>query len=333
MIFMKKTSKLLMITYLSSPKPFIGIAKEHQYNAIRSWKKTCVDAEVILYGDSDGIDEAGRELGVKVVKQINCSSSGIPYFGSIVCHADINAKYDFQIYLNCDILLYGILQAMSEIDFPQFLIIGQLIDLEENLFIDVASPDFRQVLWKLANNEKVSLRGPSGIDYFGFRRGTFNSIPPVVIGRAGYDSAVLAYSLQHKIPIIDVTFAVIALHQCHDYAHVAGGKQTVWHGIDAQNNLFYAGSHSLPSISDASYVLKGTVVTYLVCRGDWLRQFELIIRYRLRWSTISLGVRLIWRILQSIGISRAEVLNLFDVIGFFPEVCTSRNMIKQIEEF
>lgn len=57
-----------MITFLASPKPFKGIAKEQQYRAIRSWLAAAKDVEVILYGDSDGIDEAGLDLGVQVVK-------------------------------------------------------------------------------------------------------------------------------------------------------------------------------------------------------------------------------------------------------------------------
>jgi hypothetical protein len=66
-----------MISFLASPKPFTGIAKEHQYRAIRSWLSSGEDVEVILYGDSAGIVEAGRELGVQVVQQIDCAPSAI----------------------------------------------------------------------------------------------------------------------------------------------------------------------------------------------------------------------------------------------------------------
>jgi len=303
-----------MITFLASPKPFNGIAKEHQYRAIQSWQAAGVDVEVILYGDSDGIAEAGVDLGVKVVKQIDCSPSGIPYFGSIINHAAIYGKHDLQVYLNCDILMSGIHSAMIKINFSQFLMVGQLIDLGENQFIDVTQTDWESSLKKLFDENVLSLRTPRAIDYFGFRRGLFKNIAPIVIGRAGYDNAVLAYCLHHNIPIVDATLAVTALHQFHDYGHVQGGKQTVWSGQDALNNVYHAGKHSLPSISDSSYVLRNSVVLPWKCRKDRLRRMELIIRYRLGYPTLSLAVRLVWKILQVIKFTRSITPTLEEVI-------------------
>ena len=67
-----------MLTFLSSPKPFRGKDKENQYRAIRNWLNAVDGAEVILYGDSAGIDEAGLELNVNVIKEVESSSSGVP---------------------------------------------------------------------------------------------------------------------------------------------------------------------------------------------------------------------------------------------------------------
>ena len=72
-----------MLTFLSSPKPFKGKDKENQYRAITNWLSAADGAEVILYGDSAGIEEAGRELNVKVIKDVESSSLGVPYFGAI----------------------------------------------------------------------------------------------------------------------------------------------------------------------------------------------------------------------------------------------------------
>lgn len=303
-----------MITFLASPKPFQGIAKEHQYRAIRSWLAAADDAEVILYGDSAGIDEAGNDLGVRVQRQIDCASSGIPYFGAIVGHAAEHGRHDLQVYLNCDILLAGIQPAFARIAFDRFLLIGQCIDLGEGVVVELAQGDWIKRLKELAVEGKVTLRPPAAIDYFGFRRGTWKGLPPVVIGRAGYDGALLAYCQRRHYPLIDATFAVTALHQFHGYGHVQGGAQTVRLGQDAQNNLRQAGSHSLPGISDASYVLRGSVIRPWPCRGDWLRRLELAIRYRQGWTTISLAVRLVWRALQLIGIPRVVAPTLAEVI-------------------
>ena len=59
-----------MITFLTSPKPFIGIDKENQYTAIKNWKLIADNVEIILYGNSEGIENAANELNVKIVKNI-----------------------------------------------------------------------------------------------------------------------------------------------------------------------------------------------------------------------------------------------------------------------
>lgn len=304
----------IMITFLASPKPFRDLANEHQYRAIRSWLAAADGAEVILYGDSAGIDEAGKELGVRVQKQIDCAPSGIPYFGAIAAHAAEHAKHDLQVYLNCDILLRGIQPAMAKIPFERFLLIGQCINLGEGVWMDPPSEGWCERLKELARAEKVEMRPTACIDYFGFRRGTWADLQPVVIGRAAYDQALLTYCQYRGYPLVDATQAVVALHQFHEYGHVAGGLKTVVRGVDAQNNLRLAGNHSLSTICDADYVLEESALRRGNYRGDWLRRVELAVRYRLKLRTASLAIRLAWRAMQPIGVSRARTLKLSDVI-------------------
>ena len=308
-----------MISFLASPKPFIGIAREHQYRAIRSWLSSGKDVEVILYGDSAGIVEAGIELGVQVVQQIDCAPSGIPYFSSIVEHAAEHGKYDLQVYLNCDILISGIVQALVRMEFPQFLLIGQRIDLGESLFIDVCLPDWQSALCKIAKDGYATLYQPCGIDYFGFRRGLWKELPPVVIGRAGYDNALLAYCFRNRVPIVDATCSVVALHQYHGYGHVSGGQKAVWEGVDARNNIRYAGGRRiLPMISDADYILQKSKVTYWPCRGNWLRRQQLKLHYQAGMPNLALVPRMILRWLQSVGVSCEPQLSLEKVLENLP---------------
>jgi hypothetical protein len=304
-----------LITFLTSPKPFIGITKEHQYRAIRSWLLTGDDIDVILYGDSDGIDEAGRDLDVKVVKNIRSSPSGIPYFGSIVEHAADYGKYDLQVYLNCDILLSGILQAMNRIDLFHFLLIGQRIDLNEEVFIDFGQKDWIKHLSQIVAEGKAALHSPTGIDYFAFRRGMWQDVPLIIIGRIGYDNAILAYCMRNHIPIIDGTFDLIALHQFHEYGHMQGCEKGVMQGSDAMYNLIQAGStRSRTLVSDASYMLKNTQLLYCPCRGDRLRWLELKLRYEKGSKRLWLLLRLVWRIMNVIGITGLKQLSLSEIL-------------------
>ncbi len=307
-----------MITFLASPKPFKGIAKEQQYRAIRSWLAAAKDVEVILYGDSDGIDEAGLDLGVQVVKQLDCAPSGIPYFGSIVGHAAKYGQHDFQVYLNCDILLSGIFEAMSLITLTQFLLIGQRIDLTESVVMDFEESNWRQSLMQLAIEGKAILHSPTGIDYFAFRRGMWQDIPSIIIGRGGYDNALLAYCMRNQIPIVDGTLAVAALHQFHDYGHMKGGLKVVMEGSDAMHNIRIGGvKRSPPLVSDSGYILKNSQVISCSCRGDWLRRAELKLRYEMGWLKTALVLRLIWRGINGVGIILKHKLSIVEVMYEF----------------
>jgi hypothetical protein len=309
-----------MISFLTSPKPFRDLSKDIQYRAIRNWLTVADGAEVILYGDSPGIDEAAAELGVRVQKEVGCAPSGLPYFGAIAAHAAEHARYDLQVYLNCDILLSGLYQVMERLKYDRYLLIGQCINLGEGVVIDEPADEWISILGNLAAEKKLEMRSVAGVDYFGFRRGTWDELPPVVIGRGAYDQALLSYCQRRGFPLVDATLAVTALHQFHEYGHVAGGQKTVFSGEDAKNNLIVAGRHSVSVISDAEYFIDGSTIRYQPCRGDWLRRLELIVRYKLGWNNPSLTLRLAWRMLNPLGFSRAEERELAHVIEALSKV-------------
>lgn len=291
-----------MITFLASPKPFRGVAKTIQYRAIENWLAASPNSEVILYGNSEGIEQAGADLEVRVVKDIQQAPSGIPYFGAMVAHATATARHDIHAYLNCDILLGGAFEAFSRMPARPCLMIGRRIDLAEKAFVDIRQVGWRRELLKLAEDGRAQLHAASGIDYFAFRRGTFQGMPPIIVGRAGYDNAILAHCLRRRIPIIDATEGIIALHQFHDYGHVAGGKVVVFTGHEAAGNLAHAGGrHSALLVSDASHVLRDGQVLFWPSQGDRLRRLELRLRFEWGWPRLGLGLRVVWRLLNALG--------------------------------
>jgi hypothetical protein len=313
-----------MITFLSSPKPFRGVDKDNQYRAIRSWLAASGDAEVILYGDSPGIDEAGDALGVRVQKQIGSATSGIPYFGAIVEHAAECGKHDLQVYLNCDILLNGFPAAMARIQFDQFLLIGQRIDLGEDVFVDVAQGDWLERLKTLVADGKAELHSPTGMDYFGFRRGMWKDLPSIIIGRGGYDNALIAYCMRNRTPVVDGSFAVAALHQFHEYQHMQGGERAVMRGPEAMQNIVQAGgAWGATMASDCEYVVKDTGIERRPCRGDRLRSLELNVRYATGWPSVAKLLRLVWRGLNAVGVTRVPQLALADMLDAYGRLQTS----------
>ncbi len=283
-----------MLTILTSPKPFVGIDKTNQYRAINSWKKI-KNVEIFLYGDEFGIENASNDLNVQVVKNVDLSDEGMPYFNSIIHHANNVGKYNIQMYINCDILMNStILLALELIKFNKFLLIGERIDLDEGVYIDINKNGYKNELVNNYNKSKVKFHGPTGIDYFIFTKGIWESLPKIIVGRGGYDSALLAHCKRNLIPVIDGTETIIALHQFHNYSHVTGGKKTVFFGSDAKvNNKAQGSKYSGNWVSDSDYAIKNNELVSWVCRGNKLRAFELYIRFNLNFEFGALFIRML----------------------------------------
>jgi hypothetical protein len=293
-----------MITFLSSPKAFEGKTLIDQTRAIRSWMSVHPDVEVILFGKALGAKELSEELGFVYCPEVDTAESGVPLFNAIVQMAQTRAKHDLQVYLNCDIILTPYFySAMGPMPWKRFLVIGQRITVDKQVSIDVSNYDILIELNRLASIGKVRLGSPNAIDYFMFPRGLWHSLPPVIIGRAFYDGALLAHCLRNNIPIVDATFSSPVLHPEHEYQHVKGGKSEVWKGHDAKLNQRRNGiKHSSPSTSDAQWRIEAGVITKNTGRQDWLRALELKCRFVWGIPMIGLGMRIVWRVFRAIGL-------------------------------
>lgn len=306
-----------MITFLSSPKAFSGISYKNQINAIQSWLHIDPSVEVILYGDSPGCNEASKILGIRQIENIACSPSGVPYFNAIVDHAQKHAFYDIQVYLNCDILLTdAILNAIKIVSFPKYLMVGQRIDLAKTMDVTYRKDDWSTYVGSLIKHADSVLHAPSGMDYFIFTRGLWEGIKPLVIGRGGYDSALMAFCLRRNIAIIDATYMILALHQFHDFNHVDGKLKEVTDGIDARNNkIAHHIKHSSPNIVDATWIIIDGKVIKNYTRGDYLRHFESYIRYKMKLTFLSYVVRAVWRLLTGLRLYKSINIDLSKVIA------------------
>ena len=305
-----------MITFLSSPKDFVGSVAVIQRSAILSWLSIQPDVEVSIYGEGEGVAEACLEMGVSHVPDVPCSNSGVPYFNSIVKHAQIYARHDTQCYLNCDIMMTkAVINAVKVVEFSRYLIIGQRIDLAENINLDVASGKWKDKLQGFVDQGNATMHPPSGMDYFIFPKGLWKNLPLVVIGRVGYDDALVAFCLRNKIPLINGTLEIPVFHQFHDYGHVAGGEKELASCVDAQENIrlhrvYYSRSNS----ADAPWlIVDGALIPNLI-QKDWLRRIELKLRFDLKYEFLSKIIRLLWRIGKAIRIIRPRYFTAKDVI-------------------
>lgn len=283
-----------MLTIFSSPKPFTGETAWNQLNAMRSWRAIHQDVEIIIYGAPPGAAEAATDVNALLIPKVECSSTGAPSFNEMAEHARQYGRYDQQVYINADILLnVSLLKAMEAARhrFDQFLLVGERIDLAQGSIVDASQSDWTDSLTTLVKLGQLTAHGPTGADYFGFIRGMWKDLPPVFMGRAMCDQALLHYCLNQRIPIIDCTMFIVAVHQFHGYQHARGGVREVFDGKDrALMAQAHGMSHSLPTVVDADrqFTGDGSIVPG---RRHILRRIELTLRYHYGLRRVSLALR------------------------------------------
>jgi hypothetical protein len=232
-----------MVTLFTVPKAFSGRIATIQMNAIGSWAQLSPPCETIVIGDDEGAAEAAHALGVRHVAQVQRNEYGTPLVSSIFDIAHRVGQGELLCYLNADmVLMSDFLEAVRQVSKwrKRFLMVGQRWDLDVAERLDFDQPGWEQELRSHAL-QRGRLHPPTGIDYFVFTRGVFESIPPFAVGRIPWDNWLVNTARYRRIPIIDATSQVMAIHQDHEYGHLRGGRDEVLRGVEAQRNLELAG--------------------------------------------------------------------------------------------
>jgi hypothetical protein len=194
-----------MITIFTIPKPFVGEAEVIQKNAIKSWLKLNPKPEIFLMGDDFGVKETAEELCVVCMDAIKKNEFGTPLLSSAFNEAKANAKNNILVYINCDIILQQdfieAVKKFNENNLSQFLMSGRRIDVEPK---DV--PFFK---------ERGVMHGFSGMDYFVFPKNFCITLPDFAVGVSGWDTWLAYETRRLKIPFVDATSLVTAIHQNH----------------------------------------------------------------------------------------------------------------------
>lgn len=247
-----------MITFFATPKPFRGHIGIIQRNAIQSWKLLHPDAEVILFGDEEGAAEAARALGARHETEVDRNKLGTPFLSSLFDRADRLARHDRLCFLNADILLTGdFLAASTRLAkmHERSLMVGRRCDVDITEPWDFSKPDWAESVRSLAR-ERGKFRPPQWIDYFVFPRGLlYQQVPPFVIGRTSYDNWLLWKVRSMRVPVVDATQVVLAIHQNHDYSFHPGGQSGLWQDVEAQQNRALLGTGHFATIDNATHLL------------------------------------------------------------------------------
>jgi len=230
------------ITILAMPKPFRGHIGIIQRNAITSWTKLRPRPEIILFGTEEGAAECAADLGLVHIPEVARNQHGTPLLADIFAQAEKRTTHDTLAYVNADIILPAAFTAGVEKTrqaFPNFLAVGRRTNLTVREPMDFSNG------WEAELQERTRREGQleshTGIDFFVFPRDTYQEVPPVVIGRVWFDQWCIKYARKKGLPVIDLTPFVPIVHQLHDYDHVIGGREWVYGGAEADENLVFYG--------------------------------------------------------------------------------------------
>ena len=245
-----------MLTLFTVPKPFQGHIGDIQRNAIESWRALGPLVQIVLIGDEDGVEEAAREAGVDHVGELVRNERGTPRLDSAFERVETVARHPLWCLINGDIILLDdFLPAVERVAaaFQRFLVVGESRDLAVPAGARLSEPAVRDELRQraLAGGR---LRGYAALDYFVFPKGQFGPLPPFLIGRACFDNWLVWRVREQGDPVVDATQSVVAVHQSHDYAHVAGGLDEAYYGEEARHNEQLAGGRAhIYSLHDATH--------------------------------------------------------------------------------
>lgn len=248
------------ITFFTMPKAFRGHVGMIQRNAIGSWLRLSPRPEIILFGDDAGVAEFAAEQGLIHEPTVRRNEYGTPLMDDMFRRAQLQASHELLTYINADIVLgddfsTAVGRIAAAFDGP-FLMIGRRTDL--NVFEPL---DFAVAAWRERLSQLVARKGSPAPrvckDYFVYRKPLFAEIPPFAIGRAVYDNWFVYHAKQQDLPVIDATSAVTAVHQNHDYGHVAGGNrgQAYVRGEESRRNKALAGGMRLVAGSTTTWTL------------------------------------------------------------------------------
>ena len=296
-----------MLTIFTSPKPFKDHSRVIQRNAIKSWTLLKPTPQIILFGNEEGNAEVAVEFRLTHVAKVERSEMGTPLVSSMFSLAQQLSSNPLLCYVNADIMLTSqLIEALRVVSAAraQFVMTGRRTSL------DMKKPwDFDQVGWERALHKYAVTEGKLDpfvfMDYFAFPRGVFTDVPPFVVGRARWDNWIIYSARRRGIPVVEATHDVLAIHQNHDYAHLAGGLQDCFTGPEGQRNQELYGLKTCIGTLDSTHLLKDGHLrralerVYLSRRLDTLAVFHPMLA-PLAWPLLA-ARELAKRLLQRLG--------------------------------
>ena len=249
-----------LVSILAMPKPFRGHIGLIQRNAITSWTKLLPRPYIFLFGEEEGTAQIAAELGLTHLHDVQRNEFETPLLGDLIKRAREVTDTPLLCYLNSDIiLLQAFHEAVSAIaaQFPQFLGVTHRWEIELTTQLD-----FSGIVPLNLQSLPSGVPGHhTAIDVFVFNRDLYTEVPALAIGRAWFDQWLVKDALLRGVPVVDMTSVARAIHQRHEYGHIAGGQQGAYGGEEARRNLeIYGGTPHAYTLLNVTHELLGSGV-------------------------------------------------------------------------
>ncbi|MEM6392545.1 MAG: hypothetical protein AAF797_07220 [Planctomycetota bacterium] len=246
------------ITLFTTLKPVVGHDAVTQRNALNSWLALGSErVRVVVMGKGSGVAKLCGELAVEHVPDVLVNRYGTPLLSGLYDAAEARTeRREVLCYLNADIaLLPDFVESVERVGRAkkQYLMVGRRTNVR------VSGEASCRELEALARSVGVE-DGPTAIDYFVTPKGCWGRLPDFAIGRTAWDNWMIYRARCLKLPVVDATACVSAIHQEHDYEHTGveegRGRKWVWQGPEARLNLTMAGGkRNLFTLMDATHRL------------------------------------------------------------------------------
>ena len=229
-----------------------------QLNALQSWKVMEPNVEIIIMGNSPGSKGLARELGFNHIPYAKTAGEGskggiggLELVSEMFYVAWIYGKTEMYCYCNADIILPPTFcDVVASIDCENYLGVGHRWNLPQQ---EVHPLDFETGWWSnlvRQARQTGAQHAPSGMDYFVHKRRFVEdgAIPNLFIGRWYWDNVMLKVARDRRIPIINMTSGVFAIHQNHPSSYTGFDPESL------ANQAKLEGTRPL-SIQDADFTL------------------------------------------------------------------------------
>ena len=179
-------------------------------------------------------------------------------------------------FVNADIMLTNsFIQALKSVSSAetQFVMTGRRTLLDLDTLWDFDQPNWEDALLRRAKADG-KLDDWVAMDYFAFPRGVYDDVPPFVVGRARWDNWMIYSARQRGIAVVDATHDLLAIHQNHDYGHLAGGLKDRFVSPEGRNNQELYGLNTCIGTADATRLLRNGHLRVPLGRASLSRRLD-----------------------------------------------------------